>query len=408
MLSEVSSNVASCLKCGACRLDWKTSEPICPSGMQFGFDSHYAIGRVSLARAALADRAVLTADAMRTVLSCTSCGACDVQCNPTVGVEPLRVIEALKQDGFQAGALPPELRDFLKSVSVYGNPYRLPQEERGRWAGGMGIEKYAHHDYLYYVGDVGSYDERGIRLARNVARLLQAAGVSFGILAEDEHCDGNEVEKVGEWELFEYLAGQNIEQFRSLGVTRIVTLCPHAFNAMKVTYRRFGAQFEVLHYTQLLTQLLRDGKLVPKKAMPSQLTYHDPCFLGRHNGEFDSPREVLDAIPGVKRVEMERSGEHGMCCGGGGGNFFTGLVGLGPRSPGRSRVREAQATGARILAVACPNCNNMLEDASRSEALSEQIAIRDVAGLLLEAMALDTEGAWIDAGTDRPFHHQRR
>ncbi|MFO1299797.1 MAG: (Fe-S)-binding protein [Burkholderiaceae bacterium] len=391
MLSEVRSNIASCLKCGACRLDWKTSEPICPSGMQFGFDSHYAIGRVSLARAALADSAVLTGDAMRTVLSCTSCGACDIQCNPAVGVEPLRVIEALKQEGFRAGALPPELRDFLKSVSVYGNPYRLPQEERGQWADGMSIEKYAGHDYLYYVGDVGSYDERGIKLARNVAKLLRMAGVSFGILAEEERSDGNEVEKVGEQELFEYLAQQNIEQFRAFGVKRIVTLCPHAFNAMKVTYRRFGAEFEVLHYTQLLTQLLREEKLVPKKAMPVPLTYHDPCFLGRHNGEFDSPREVLDAIPGVKRIEMERSGENGMCCGGGGGNFFTGLVGLGPRSPGRNRIREAQGSGARILAVACPNCNNMLEDASRSEDLSDQITVRDVAGLLLEAMALDVE-----------------
>ena len=390
MLSELRSNISSCLKCGACRLDWQTSEPICPSGLQFGFDSHYAIGRVSLARTALEDRSVLDAESMRTVLSCTSCGGCDVQCNPTVGVQPLKVIEALKQEGLLAGALPPQLRDFLKNVSNYGNPYRLPQEERGRWAEGMGIEKYAGQDYLYYVGDVGSYDERGIELARNVATLLQMAGVSFGILGEDEHCDGNEVEKVGEWDLFQYLAEQNIEQFRSLGVKRIVTLCPHAFNAMKVTYRKFGADFEVMHYTQILTRLLHEERLIPKRQVAATLTYHDPCFLGRHNQEFDSPREILDLIPGVKRLEMERSGEHAMCCGGGGGNFFTGFVGLGPRSPGRNRIREARDTGAQFLVVACPNCNNILEDASRSEGVADVITIRDVAGLLLEAMQHET------------------
>lgn len=384
MLTDVKENIVHCLKCGACRLDWITCEPICPSGIKYGFDSYYAIGRVSLARSVMEGALELNSDMMRRVYTCTSCGACDVQCNPAVGVGPLSIIEELKYEAIEKGLIPPEVRDFLKSMNVHGNPYLQPAEERGRWAEGTGIPEYSGQEYLYYVGCVGSYDDRGKGLARTVGELLLKAGVSFGILGKKEICDGNEVNKVGERGLFQFFAEQNMELFKELGVKKIVTLSPHGLNAIK-DYKEFGGEFEVVHYTQLLRDLIESGRIKPVKEITGKVTYHDPCFLGRHNEEYDAPRAVLNAIPGLELVEMERNREHALCCGGGGGNFFTDLLGSGVNSPSRIRVREALDTGADILAIACPNCHNMLEDASRTEEVSERLRIKDIAQLVMES-----------------------
>ena len=221
---------------------------------------------------------------MKRVYTCTSCGACDVQCNPAVGVGPLGVIEELKYEAIEKGLIPPEVRDFLKSMNVHGNPYLQPAEERGKWAEGTGIPEYSGQEYLYYVGCVGSYDDRGKGLAKAVGELLLKAGVSFGILGQKELCDGNEVNKVGERGLFQFFAEQNIELFRELGVKKIVTLSPHGLNAIK-DYKEFGADFEVIHYTQLIRDLIESGKIKPTKEIAGKVTYHDPCFLGRHNEE---------------------------------------------------------------------------------------------------------------------------
>jgi len=384
MLSELRENIFHCLRCGACRLDWETKEPICPSGMKYGFDSHYAIGRVSLARAVLEGSLQLDGEVMKRVYTCTSCGACDVQCNPAVGIEPLAVIEALKHEGIEKGLIPPEVRDFLKNISTHGNPYFQPASERGAWAEGTGIEPYAGQEYLYYVGCVGSYDERGKEIARSVGRLLLEAGVSFGILGERELCDGNEVKRVGEQGLSQFLAENNIALFRELGVKKIVTLSPHSFNAIR-EYATFGYDCEVVHYTQLLKHLIEVDQLRPIREINKSVSYHDPCFLGRHNHVYDAPRIVLESLPGLQLVEMERNRDHSFCCGGGGGNFFTDLIGSGARSPSRIRVQEASGTGAEILAVACPNCHNLLEDATKTEGIDGGFEVKDISQLVLES-----------------------
>jgi Fe-S oxidoreductase len=277
--------------------------------------------------------------------------------------------------------IPPEVRDFLKNMNVHGNPYLLPSEDRGKWVDGTPVESYSGQDYLFYVGDVGSYDERAQKISRSVAGLLQEAGVSFGILGERELSDGNEVNRVGERGLYEYMAKANIELFRELGINRIITLSPHAYNAFRNDYPQWGGRYEVLHYSQVLARALEEGKIKPSGKGDVRVTFHDPCFLGRHNHEYEAPRSVLNAIPGVEVMEMERSMGDALCCGGGGGNFFTDMLGAGENSPSRIRVREALETGAQVIATACPKCFNMLDDAIKTEEADEKIAVKDVSQL---------------------------
>ena len=388
MLKDYEETINHCLKCGACKTAFGPFMPICPSGLKYGFESHYAVGRIEIAKAILDGRLQIDADVMKRIYTCTSCGGCDQQCGPNVGVYPLQIIEAIKREAMENGLIPPEVRDFLKSMTIHGNPYLAPAEERGNWAQDMGIEPYNGQEYLFYAGCVGSYDERGQRIARSVATLMQKAGVDFGILGVEERCDGNEVNRVGEWDLFEVMAKENIKFLKNKGVQNIFCLSPHGFNAFKNEYRRWGSEFEVLHYTQFLRHLYEEGRINPVEGLEARITYHDPCFLGRHNGEYDAPRQLLEGVPGVELVEMEMNRENAFCCGGGGGNFFTDILGSGVDSPSRIRVRQALETDAQIIAVACPNCTRMLEDAVKIEDLEDKINVKDVSEILAESCRL--------------------
>jgi len=207
----------------------------------------------------------------------------------------------------------------------------------------------------------------------------------LGSSGDKENCDGNEVRALGEAGLFQFLAEQNIASFGDLGVKKIITLDPHAFNVFKNDYPGLGGKFEVYHYTQVLAPLIQSGK-IPLKECNIKVTYHDPCYLGRHNGEYNAPREILNAVPGLDLVEMERSKGNAFCCGGGGGNFFTDILGGGEDSPARIRVKEALDTGAEIIAVACPQCAKMLDDAIKSEELDDRLAVKDVAEIVTDCL----------------------
>jgi len=188
---------------------------------------------------------------------------------------------------------------------------------------------------------------------------------------------------MGSTSLFQELAEENIQKFKDLGIKKIVTLSPHSYNAIKNDYPEFGGNFEVYHYTQLLRDLIKDEKLDLSK-FDAKVAYHDSCFLGRYNNEYDAPREILNAIPGIELVEMERNRENSLCCGGGGGNFYTDFLGEYKDSPARIRIREAYDVGASILAVACPICLTMLEDALKVEGLEEKMAIKDISEIVNE------------------------
>ncbi len=293
------------------------------------------------------------------IFSCATCANCVEHCVFTFSDDLVNIFIAAREEMVNTGIIPPPVRDYLKSISTSGNPYKEPADERGKWADGLPLQAYGDQEYLFYVGCVGSYDERAKKIARSVGNLLAKGGISLGILGNREACDGNEVKSIGEIGLFQYLAKQNIELFRELGVAKIISLDPHSFNAFKNDYPALGAEFEIYHYTQILAPLIKSKEL-SLKGYKAKVTFHDPCYLGRHNGEYEAPREILKSIPKLELIEMGHSRENAFCCGGGGGNFFTDILGGGEDSPNRIRLRDALETGAGVIAVACPQCAKML------------------------------------------------
>ena len=214
-----------------------------------------------------------------------------------------------------------------------------------------------------------------------MARLLLSAGLSVGTLKTGELSDGNEANLLGEDALMETLAQKNIERFSQLGVTKIITLSPHSYHIFKTAYPGLGGNYQVSHYTQILAALLQKGQLKAPDASGLRITFHDPCFLGRWNHEYDAPRNVIKSFKGAQLKEMERCRNGALCCGGGSGNFFTDFLGGSEDSPARIRIRQAVETQAQILAVACPNCLTMLEDACISEGLEKDIIVKDISEL---------------------------
>ncbi len=311
--------------------------------------------------------------------SCATCANCVEHCVfPKFKDDILNAFIAGREELVATGVVPPAVRDYFKSIHLHGNPYKMPAADRGKWADGLGLELYSGQEYLFYIGCPGSFDERGQLMARSVAGLLRSMGVSFGILGAEELCDGNDVRAMGEKGLFEHIAQMNIRNYQDLGVKKIVTLSPHAYHAFKNDYPKLGGDFEVWHYSQLLAPLIRKAPFKRSESL-IRVTFHDPCYLGRHNKEYRAPRKILAAVPGVHLKEMDRAEKDSLCCGGGGGNLFTDILGGGPDSPARARVREAAGTGAEVLVVACPGCSRMLYDAVKAESLHDDLEVLDLA-----------------------------
>lgn len=371
-----------CFRCGYCKLPGNYQDLNCPSYLKFRFETYSPGGRMWLLRAWL-DGDIKTSPRLAEILfSCASCANCVEHCVfPKFKDDLLNAFVAGRQEMVSEGAVPPSVRDYFKAMQLYGNPYKLPQIDRGKWAEGLGLEPYSGQEYLFYVGCVGAYEQRGQKMAQSVATVLKDWGISFGILGAEERCDGNEVRFLGESGLFEKMARENIRLFQDKGVKRIITLSPHAYHAIKNDYPTWDGGFEVHHYSQILGKEIKKVGPAPKESA-LRVIFHDPCYLGRHNKEYKAPRKVLQAMRGVQVMEMPRSKEDALCCGGGGGNFFTDILGTGPDSPARVRVREAAETGADIIAVACPNCARMLEDAVNAEALDGQLAVMDLAEII--------------------------
>jgi Fe-S oxidoreductase len=383
---EFDEIVHRCFRCGYCKFTEDYQDFNCPSYAKFGLDTYAAGGRMWLINAWLNNEIKTSEHYAEILYSCVTCGNCEKHCVFTFRDDLLTIFEAAKAELVSEGLIPPPVRDYFKAIKVNGNPYKEPQDERGKWAEGTDIQLYSDQEYLFYVGDVGSYDERGKKMAKSVGRLLTEAGLSIGILGNEEKSDGNDVKALGEKWLFEQLAKDNIDIFKKKGVKKIITLDPHAFNAFAQEYPKLGGNFEVWHYTQILSMLIREKKIPPLSEYKVKVTYHDPCYLGRHNGVYSAPRGVLKGIPGIEVIEMNRNRENAFCCGGGGGNFFTDILGVGEESPSRIRVREALDTGAEVLAVACPLCAKMLDDAVKAEGVEERITVRDVADIIITAM----------------------
>jgi Fe-S oxidoreductase len=387
-LAEYAYNdmIHRCFRCGYCKFptDWDDVTN-CPAYARYRLESYSAGGRLWLIRAWLNGELKWSEHLANIVYSCAACKNCVEKCPLSFSDDIVNMIIASRTEMIEMGKVPKSVKDFLENIQVHGNPYGISATKRAEWMDGMEISLYEGQDFLYYVGCEGSYDSRAQGAARATARLLMKAGVSFGVLGNKEISDGNEVEMLGESGLLEELAEKNIKQFSALGVKRIITLSPHSYNALKNTYPKFGGDYKVFHYTQVLRNLIETGKLAVSNGPRARVTFHDPCFLGRWNQEYDAPRKVLKALAGVEFIEMERNKQGALCCGGGAGNFIMDLLGGSDESPARIRARQTNAVGADILAVACPNCLTMLEDAVKVEGLETKIKVRDISEIICDS-----------------------
>jgi len=382
-IEEFTQTVHRCFRCGYCRLTADYAEFNCPMYTRFGFETYSPGGLLWLLRAWMMED-IRWSDGLAGILySCTTCNNCVEHCKFKFNVDIVNIFVASRKEMVADGLVLPKVAQFFRNVEATGNPYHELRGERNKWAEGTGIRQYSGEEFLYYVGCVGSFDTRSQRAARALGEVLSKAGLSFGILGSKEECEGNEINSMGEQRLFDILVGKNLQIFNELRVKKIVTLSPHSYNAFK---RYYPDGFQVSHYTQLLRDLIKEGKLNISKKLDAKVTYHDPCFLGRHNEEYEAPREILSAIPGLELGEMERTRENASCCGGGSGNFFIDSYGGRELNPARVRVREAYQTGASVLAVACPICLTMLNDAIKGENLEEKLVVKDISEILQELL----------------------
>ena len=290
--------------------------------------------------------------------------------------------------------MPETAEAALRSLEQRGHPWRGTQETRTTWTEGLDIPFIADHpdaEYLFWVGCTGALVERNMQVTRALATILKRAGVSFAILGQDETCTGDPARRLGNEYLFQLLAQQNIATLQAHNVRKIVTHCPHCFNTLKNEYPQFGGHFEVIHHSQLIDQLLAAGRLTPTQASRDKVTYHDACYLGRHNGVFAAPRQTLGAIPGVQMQEMQWNQRRGLCCGAGGGHAFM-EVNIGQRV-NHIRTEQAIETGADVVATGCPFCMQMFADGVKAKGVEETLRVQDIAELVADSLPPDGEEA---------------
>jgi Fe-S oxidoreductase len=374
-----------CFRCGWCKFPTNYQDLNCPAYLRYRFESFSAGGRMWLIRAWL-NKEIKTSERLSQILfSCATCKNCVEACAiPQIKDSLVDIFIAARQDMVEDGIIPPPARDYLKAMSISGNPYKRPREERGKWAEGLDIPRYTDQEYLFYVGDEGCFDDLGIRMTRSIARFLLTSGVSFGILGADEQSDGNETHALGETGLFTEIARQNIEAWNRIGVRKIITISPHAYHALRNEYPKYGPGFLVYHYTQVLSTVVQQHPV--KRESSARVTYHDSCYLGRWNRIYLEPRAILNSIKGLTLIEMDRSMQNALCCGGGGGNFFTDILGTGSDLSSRARIREALTTGADIIAVSCPQCFRMLDDAVKAQDAQEKIRVMEISEIMNAAL----------------------
>ncbi len=426
----------TCTECGRCQSQcpaWNTEKPLSPKLLITAMRDHayakapyvQAGGEGSEAATALLEKdEVLAREAARPLVgdtgdewfympedgtavidsdvlwNCTSCGACVQQC--PVDIEHVdHIMDMRRYQVLVEANFPAELNQLFKGLENKGNPWNMSSTARMDWAKGLDfdvpvvgedLESLESVDWLFWVGCAGAYEDRAKKTTRAVAELLDMAGISFGVLGNGETCTGDPARRAGNEFVFQGLAMQNVETFKEYKVKKVVSTCAHCFNTLKNEYKDFGIELEVVHHTQLLNRLVREGRLTPIKdgagAAKRSITYHDPCYLGRHNQVYSPPRELLQILPGAEFTEMERNSEKSFCCGAGGARMWM-EENIGERI-NVNRTKEAVGTGADQIAVGCPFCRVMLSDGLTSEQAKgnarEEVEILDVAQMLLASV----------------------
>ena len=319
--------------------------------------------------------------------SCTTCGACMEEC--PANIEHVNIImEAKRYKTLTLGEIPPTAADAANKVRVNGNPWGIAQEDRFKWADGMDvavIEPQKKVDYLYYVGCAGSYDAANQKVVQDTVTLLKKAGVNFAVMGKTEKCNGDPVRRFGDEYTFYEIAIENIANMNQYQFDKVVTHCPHCLHTIGKEYAKFeDGQFETVHHTELLAELVRAGKLKPEKNVDDQLTFHDPCYLGRHHGEYDAPRDILKSIPGIKLNEMEKSKDKALCCGMGGGNMWYEIE-EGEEMAGK-RLEHVVEAKAPKLATSCSYCLINFNSAKGTVKGTDELVVEDVASILAKSV----------------------
>jgi len=313
---------------------------------------------------------------------CTTCQWCESRCPREVDIT--KVILGLRRLAWKERDVPHGLPSLLWDVYFDGNTWGRPPSERSLWARGAPIKEFSQQDdILFYVGCSAAYDRRIQKVARALAAVLETAGVTFATLGDKEPCCGDAVRSVGHEEYLSEIIDVNARLFEEAGVGTLVAISPHCYDMFANRYPNLSGSFRPLHYVQYLVELIEEEKLKFQHELPLKVTYHDPCYLGRRNNLYEAPRRILQAIPGVELVEMERSREDGLCCGGGGGRMWLETP-PGERF-GDLRVQEAQTTGASVLATSCPHCVSCLED-SLGVVGATDLRVMDIAELVQMAL----------------------
>ena len=320
--------------------------------------------------------------------SCTTCGACMEEC--PANIEHVDIImEAKRYKTLTLGEIPPAAADAANKVRVNGNPWGIAQEDRFKWADGLDIpviEPEKKVDYLYYVGCAGSYDSANQKVVQDTVMLLKKAGVDFAVMGKTEKCNGDPIRRFGDEYTFYEIAIENIANMNQYKFDKVVTHCPHCLHTIGKEYAKFeDGEFETVHHTELLAELLKAGKLKPEKEVKEEMTFHDPCYLGRHHGEYDAPREILKSIPGLQLKEMEKNKDKALCCGMGGGNMWYEIdegVHLATK-----RLEEIGETKTEKLATSCSFCLINFNSSKAQVESTEEIAIDDVASILAKSIS---------------------
>lgn len=399
----------TCTECGRCSDNcpaFKTGKLLSPK--QFTLDlRNHLYGREAELEAAGADPAKLKpVDLVPEIIkpevlwACTTCRACEEQCPVNISYVD-KIVQMRRNLVVIKGEFPQELAKPFEGMESNGNPWNLARVDRTNWAEGLGLKMFSEKpdaEVLFWVGCAASYDDRAKKIARSTAQLLQQAGVDFAILGEEETCTGDPARRAGNEYLFAMLAETNAATLNGYkdqgGIKKILTTCPHCFNTLTNEYPDFGAKFEVIHHTDYMLGLVAEKKLVPKKPVKSKVAYHDSCYLGRYNDIYESPRQILQAIPGVELVEAEGwNKKKGLCCGAGGAQMF-----MEEQNKDRVNVKRTlqlvdalgrpQNGGAQTIASACPFCMTMLKDGVKAHSKEEEIENLDVVELLARSCGI--------------------
>jgi Fe-S oxidoreductase len=420
-------DLGTCTECGRCQSQcpaWVTGKPLSPKQLILDLRDHafakapYLLadedGRVGLSAAVLAEaeRPLVGGPDVNGVIdpeviwACTNCGACVNEC--PVDIEHIDHINGMRRHQVLIeSAFPTEATTMLNNLERKGNPWGMATDRRADWIGELDFEVPvvdgeigADVEYLYWVGCAGALEDRAKKATKAIAELLHVAGVKFAVLGPLEACTGDPARRLGNEFVFGMLAQQNIETLNEAKVKKVVASCPHCFNTISREYPQLGGNYEVIHHTQLLARLVEEGKLTPVETVNEKITYHDPCFLGRHNKVYTPPRSIIDAVPGTTAAEMHRCKGKGFCCGAGGARMW--LEERTGKRINEERIEEALALDPDTVSTACPYCMVMLGDAINAKKAAGQakptLEVIDVAQLLVRSVRLREESAGTPGG----------